>query len=315
MAVLALALAVARPATAIGIDWVFVGSPGNPSDPEVSTQKCGDYEQPCGAVAGTYLIGKYEVTNAQYAAFLNAVAVSDPNGLYTADMGLLASLGGITRTGSDGSYSYAVIAGRGDLPVNNVTWYSAVRFANWLHNGQPTGAQGLTTTEGGAYTLPIPPARNPGALYFLPTEDEWYKAAYYSGSGNTYFKYPAGSNTQTSCVGPTAAANSANCNDAVGDLVEVGSYPGTVSPFGTYDQGGNVYEWTETDVFGDLGARNSRGGSSSYAAIFTGAEERTDFFPTMVQSFQGFRVAPEPRGDWMLLAGALVLGLVSHRRR
>jgi hypothetical protein len=45
--------------------------------------------------------------------------------------------------------------------VNHVSWYDAVRFANWLHNGQPTGAQDNTTTEGGAYTLPLTVARNP----------------------------------------------------------------------------------------------------------------------------------------------------------
>ncbi|HVN40815.1 MAG TPA: hypothetical protein VMW19_21845 [Myxococcota bacterium] len=89
-----------------------------------------------------------------------------------------AGFGGITRSGSAGNYTYSVIAGRGALPVNYVSFYRALRFVNWLHNGQPVGAQDETTTEDGAYT--ITPAgiaansivRNLDASFFLPSEDE-----------------------------------------------------------------------------------------------------------------------------------------------
>ena len=64
-----------------------------------------------------------------------------------------SSNGGITRSGGSGSYTYSAIAGRGNMPVNFVSFYDALRFANWLHNGQPTGAQDNTTTEDGAYTI------------------------------------------------------------------------------------------------------------------------------------------------------------------
>ena len=308
-------LALGTPATAAAIEWVVVGSPGNPSDPDLATQLCGAYEDPCGAVASYYRIGKYEVTNAQYAEFLNAVAADDANGLYDPDMGSLLTYGGITRSGSPGSYSYAVISGRADHPVNNVSWYSAARFANWLHNGQPTGAQGNATTENGAYVMPDPSARNSGASFFLPSENEWYKAAYYSGAGASYHDYPAASDTPIACSAATATPNSANCDDAVGDLVAVGSYTGSASPAGTYDQGGNVYEWNETDVFGDLGARANRGGALSYPAVFAGAAEKTDFVPIASHPFQGFRVAPEPGSVAMLFAGALGVALLGKLRR
>ncbi len=136
-----------------------------------------------------YLIGTYEVTNAQYAEFLNAKAASDPLGLYNTSMGdpstnsTFVGHGGITRSGSSGSYSYSAIAGRGDMPVNYVSFYDSLRFANWLNNGQGSG-----DTETGAYTLlggtaapsnGMTVTRNAGATIFLTSENEWYKAAYY----------------------------------------------------------------------------------------------------------------------------------------
>ena len=103
-------------------------------------------------MAYEYRIGKYEVINAEYAEFLNAVAGTDTNALYNTNMGADTD-GGITQTGSSGSYVYAVKADAGaytyaNKPVNNVSWYDTLRFANWLHNGQLNG-----DTETGAYTL------------------------------------------------------------------------------------------------------------------------------------------------------------------
>jgi formylglycine-generating enzyme required for sulfatase activity len=76
-----------------------------------------------------YSIGTYEVTNAQYAEFLNAKAASDPLGLYNVFMGA-TSQGGISRTGVSGSFVYTAIPGRENRPVDFVSWYDAVRFAN-----------------------------------------------------------------------------------------------------------------------------------------------------------------------------------------
>ena len=101
------------------------------------------------AVADVYRISKYETTNAQYTEFLNAVAATDTEGLYNFTM----AYSGITRSGDPGSFTYTTIAGREDIPVVKVSFYDALRFSNWLHNGQPTGAQSNATTENGAYTL------------------------------------------------------------------------------------------------------------------------------------------------------------------
>ncbi len=290
------------PASAVTIDWVTVGNPGNAAD-----------TTGYGAVSYAYQISKYEVTNAQYAEFLNAKAASDPLSLYNTSMGL--GFGGITRSGVSGSYTYSVIAGRGDKPVNYVSFYDALRFANWLHNGQGSG-----DTETGAYTLlggiatpsnGTTVTRNAGANIFLPSEDEWYKAAYYDAVSTSYFEYPAGTDTQTVCAAPGATANTAVCE--LGDLTDVGSYTGSASPNGTFDQGGNVFEWNEAIISGSN--RGVRGGGAFDSPSFLAASLRLDVLPEGEVIDLGFRVAspiPEPSAALLMLGGLLV---IARRRK
>ena len=310
------ALLVAFPAHAeVTIDWVTVGDPGNACRLHL-------YQGCFGAVGYEYRISKFEVTNAQYAEFLNAAAETDTNGLYNTSMG--SGSGGITRSGSSGSYTYSAIAGRENMPVIYVSFWDATRFANWLHNGQPTGAQDGTTTEDGAYTL-TPTGmsnntvtRNAGAEVFVTSEDEWYKAAYYDGSG-TYYIYPAGSNNQTTCAAPGATANIANCLGAVVDLTDVGSYTGAASPSGTFDQGGNVWEWNEAIngvsrvLRGDCFIGVPTGLKSSYWIVAS---------PSFENGYVGFRVAsPVPTPPvpslgpvGLLVVAAGLLGFIGYRR-
>ena len=93
-------------------------------------------------------------------------------------------------------------------------------FSNWLQNGQPTGPEGPGTTETGAYTLNgatttaalMAVTRNPGATWFIPTEDEWYKSAYYKGGGPNagYWPYPTQSDNTPSNMLPRTGTNNAN---------------------------------------------------------------------------------------------------------
>ena len=177
------------------LEMVPVGNPGNPAD-----------DTGYGSVDYAYRIGKYEVTTAQYVQFLNAKGKSDPHGLYSIRMtrrgrgpgGMAGCM--IERSGTDGNYTYSVPSEYANRPVNWVSFWSACRFANWLHNGQGDG-----DTETGAYTLTGAKdrtiRRNPDARYFVPSEDEWYKGAYYDpakqGVGG-YWQYPTRSDMKPS---------------------------------------------------------------------------------------------------------------------
>lgn len=164
-----------------------------------------------GSVSYAYKISKFLISNAQYAEFLNAVAATDTNNLYPSAM-VTDVRSGIDRSGSDGSYSYSVKANMANKPVNLISWYNAARYANWLHNNKPSGSQSNATTESGAYELTGNtgmPTRNFGAQYFLPTENEWFKAAHYKSSGNNsgYWTYATRSDTVPTCVTATSTGD------------------------------------------------------------------------------------------------------------
>jgi len=297
-------------ASAVTMDWTPIGNSGNACEPQI-----GVFGNPIcvGAVNYGYDIGTYEVTNAQYVEFLNAKAKSDPLGLYDTSM-----LGVINRGGVSGSYTYEAASGWENRPVSSVTWYDAVRFANWMNNGQ-----GGASTETGSYTLvggtatpsnASSVARTIGATIVLPSENEWYKAAYYDASSSSYFDYPAGSDTPTTCASPTSTPNTANCfrfTPPALRALNVGSYPGSPSPYGTFDQGGNASEWNETAYFG---WRGIRGGSSGDQPLVLGAAHSESTPADHAAGYIGFRLAmiPEPSSCLLVIAG--LLGFAGWRR-
>ena len=229
---IAAALITSNSATAtITLDMITIGNVGNAND-TVNPAPAANY----GSVSYEYNIGKTEVTTAQYVAFLNAAASTvDTYALYNVGMANMGGIGvGIIQTGGGSTnFTYTVTNG-GDRPVAFVSWFDAARFANWLVNGQGT------ITETGSYTLAgavsgSTVARNEiNGGYYIPTENEWYNAAYYNPGTTAYSLFPNGQDTIT-----TDDANYAN---AVGTTTNVGNYSGDPSSYGTFDQGGNVYE-------------------------------------------------------------------------
>jgi formylglycine-generating enzyme len=314
---------LAGTALALNMETVPVGNPGNAAD----TQLMSDGTTGYGSVGYTYNIGKYEVTNGQYAEFLNAVDRTgvNPYGLYNPNMSpVMLQHGGISfNSGASPGSKYSIISGRGNMPVNWVSFWDACRFANWLHNGQPTGAPGAGTTERGAYTLDgyngtdgRTIQRNANWKWAVTSENEWYKAAYYKAGGTNagYWSYPTQSNTVPKAEGPSGtdlSHGSANYNNAVGDLTDVGSYTAkpSNSAYGTFDQGGNLWEFNDT-VVSDQN-RGFRGGSFEVYEVngWMHAAQRIYASPTYETDAQGFRVAavPEPATLLLLALGGLAL--------
>ena len=309
-------LLFALPVHAVTIDWVTVGDPGNACEVQPPLF---DIPGGCfGSVGYNYRISKYEITNAQYAEFLNGVAKTDTYNLYSTTMG--SGYGGITQSGSSGSYMYSAIAGRENMPVNFVSFWDGLRFANWLDNGQPTGAQDSSTTEDGAYTITAQGiadnsiTRNADATIFLTSEDEWYKAAYYDAVSTSYFDYPARSDVPTTCAAPGATSNTANCDNVVGDLTDVGNYTGSPSPYGTFDQGGNVWEWNEAII--STSYRGVRGGGFGSGPGRLQAAVRGTTAPWGEQYVLGARFAmvPEPTTAVLFATGLAGLAMRRHPR-
>jgi len=340
----------------ITIDMVYIGDAGNPADQAFGTSPA------FGSVAYDYLIGTYEVTNSQYAAFLNAVATTvdtyllyppteNPSNPGNAKNILHPLSRGISQQPVAGGFSYTVAPDMADKPADFMTWFSAARFANWMANGQPTGLQNAQTTENGAYTLngimsggfslarnAVNPNTSSATTFWIPSENEWYKAAYYDPTytneyGYNYWLYATGNNTIPDIATATATGGIANpgpnvanyaggCtwNGQIENLTTVGSAM-CASHYGTFDQAGNVWEWSEgieVKTAGDNSTYNVRGlrqGSSNDPAVgqqgqvyLAASFGNNGALPDAYFWNAGFRLAaiPEPSAAWLvLLAGGI----------
>lgn len=250
---------------------VTIANPSNENDPTTGF----------GRVDYVYKMGKYHVTIGQYTEFLNAVATTDTYSLYNSNMTNLINVAGIRRTGAQGSYSYSVMDNDGssaDRPITSITWFNAARFANWMSNGQPTGLQISTTTENGVYNLngaisgasiaknTTNPNTDAAPLFYIPEENEWYKAAFYDAGAQAYYRFA----TQSNDIPGNTAGSSTNQANFISDetgypithsfsfstsvnyLTNVGAFTNSGSYYGTFDQNGNAWEWTTKNQGGHL---------------------------------------------------------------
>ena len=225
-----------------------------------------------GSVGYIYNIGKYEVTAGQYAAFLNAVAKADTYGLYNSKMWSDTWGCKIQQTGTSGSYIYSVAADWANRPVNYVSYWDACRFANWLGNGQRTGAQDASTTECGTYTLDGYTSTDGRAIqrsadwkWAVTSQESGIRQRIYKGGGTNagYWLYPTQSDTAPSTIccqrtletAPTTSQRLQYWSPYY--RTNVGEFENSASAYGTFDQGGNVYEWNESIIY--IGSYVSRG--------------------------------------------------------
>ena len=257
----------------IDLDFVTIGNAGNAAD---STGYGGvDYD---------YQIGKYEITNGQWGDFVTAA-------------------GAPTGNPSNAYDSSAHFTGA-NVATNNVSWYEAAQFCNYLTTGDKSkGAyrfSGNNANPGDFLGVDRDASIDDyGMTYVIPTENEWYKAAYYTGSG--YSLYANGENTA-----PIAGTDT-NYDKAIGlQPWEVGVGNGTKEQNGTFDMMGNVWEWNETKL---VSGRGIRGGSylNGFGTLRSSSRSYED--PNNGYYCIGFRVAsvPEPASLAVLSAGALML--------
>ncbi len=301
-------------------------------------------EHTLGSVKSNFLISKYEITAFQYCAFLNAVAVhEDPHHLYKKEMSEDPKVACITRTTltkEDGtcSFYYEPFEGRDSLPITYISLSDSKRFCNWLEHDTPTSQEDpkllAQCTEEGAYDFYEDPLSKreetifiPKAHYYIPSQDQWFKAAYYKGGGKKegYWTYPTMHDAAPN-NGQGDVTNQANYRTlATGwtprhtnpTITPVDCFEKTCSAYGVCDMGGNVAEWTSSlEGEGAQGAREQyeatvevctksivRGGSwNSQYSIYANNELMAtstpqSYDPLSTSPMIGFRVAACPQED------------------
>jgi formylglycine-generating enzyme required for sulfatase activity len=364
-------LAAAVPAAAVTINLVPVGNAGNGQDTAVMQN---DGSSGYGRVLYAYAIAKTEMTNSQYCEFLNAklpnisdpaitdLLPSDTYGLYRRQMDTDAR-GGISYNPAGASgQKFSVKSGRGNQPVIYVCRYDAMRFANWMTNGQ-----GAASTESGSYaisgggqnsgsvTLPSAADRAnwanslPGH-WLVPTEDEWYKAAYHKNDGVTanYWKYATqvtatrpysdkpsaldfpsnsanyylddgnagnGYNDGYAVTGTVAPGGWPNYDAGTNYLADVDAYPASISAYGTLGQAGSLWEFAENDSIRGASWRDTVPPATTYDSL---ASTYHQGWAASLEGLNvGFRLAqvPEPGPVVLAIIGAVNLLAWRWRRR
>jgi formylglycine-generating enzyme required for sulfatase activity len=285
------------------IDFVWIGNPGNAAD-----------NTGYGTVNRSYRMGTYEVSRGMITSYN---ALSGSPAITLADM---------SGWGGNGL----------NRPATGVSWNEAARFVNWLNlEGNYAPAYKFTTLGGddniSLWTAdesgydPANPFRNSNAHYFLPSENEWYKAAYYdtaaNGGAGGYWNYATGSDTFPTTTSGGTLPGTAVFPDGVNPnppgLADT-TNAGGLSAYGTMAQNGNANEWNESaynplkNGAGDYRAvRGSHWGNRYYLA----SAARNGNLPWQGSLTCGFRVAavPEPSATGLIALGGL--GLLLRRRR
>ena len=292
-------------ANTLTLDFVNIGNAGNADDAGAGG---GSYSTPYGGVSYGYRMGTYEISQ---------------DAITKATAGGLASVTAGPHTGNE--------------PAAQMTWFEAAAFVNWLNDQRTPGLKAYNLTgvtsltpwasvdawQAGGENL----FRHKDAYYFLPSEDEWYKAAYHQNTGVNadYWDYATGSNT----IPTQALTDGTTPFTAIFDGVEAGTpadpadvnLAGGLSAYGTMGQNGNVYEWAESayDRINNSSSedREVRGGNWLNSESILRSSNRGSLAPSTSGNFGvGFRVAsvPEPTST-VLMCSAGLLAIARRRRR
>jgi formylglycine-generating enzyme required for sulfatase activity len=281
------------------MEFVTIGNPGNTANTAWSGPG-----NTAGAVAYTYGIGKYEVSRSM---------IEKANGAGT----LGITLQDMSSYGGNGA----------NRPATGITWYEAAKFVNWLNTSTGSTAAYKFDGNGNFQLWSAGDAgydannlfRNSLAQYWLPSRDEWYKAAYGKSDG-TWSNYATGSNTvPTATGGGTLLGTTVYGQSFASGPADIDN-AGGLSAFGTMAQGGNVFEWTESAADGVNSSESENRGKQGGAYYTGGGDLPAQSFRFGVDSpssdfIIGLRVAtvPEPSAFSLLMIGCA--GLVAFRRR
>jgi formylglycine-generating enzyme required for sulfatase activity len=259
VAILAYASVLAGPPQDDGINWVEIGDPGNP--PYVGMDPF-DLVYGRGGVDYPYRISRLEVTTAQWMEFVNSYSTRADEWATFAMPSHWGADWDLTWDGPGILWKLKDEPGAGLRPMAGVSWRECAMFCNWLHNGKGTslwaiadGAYETSTFEhvkdGPGFT--DQDAHHPDAMYWIPTLDEWLKAAHWDtdklgpGKGG-WWDY-----VHMSDEGPPVAGlpgeGETNAELELPDNahwdIPLGSYPETRTPWGLLDASGGAGEYVE----------------------------------------------------------------------
>ncbi|HAC89559.1 MAG TPA: hypothetical protein DCF63_02845 [Planctomycetaceae bacterium] len=287
-----------------------IGNPGNAADTTGSPN-------PAGSVGYAYNMGKYEVSR----DMINKANAEGSLGITLQDM---------TSFGGNGA----------NRPATGISWNEAARYVNWLNTSQgyspaykfdiQPSQPGYSVQANITLWLASDPGynaanqfRNSQARYFLPSMDEWYKAAYYdpnaNGGAGGYWNFPTGSDSAPTAVSGGTAAGTAVYGQSFSQGPADIDNAGGLSPYGVMGMGGNVLEWEET-TFNLLNnspsfSRGVRVGSWVSNSGLLSASGRDGLNPAIESSGVGFRVASIPEPSSAALLTLACVGLCQRRKR
>ncbi len=331
---------------ASGIDFVTIGAVGNPVLP--GTPSFGN-NVGRGRVDYEYRIGRTEVTTAQWAEFFNA-AFDRPSSDRIPHVGVPEIWGAQSTTpNTPGGLRWNVPAGNGMRVAGGITWRTAAIYCNWLHNGKSTnreaflsGAYDVSTfgSPNGDITFTDQRTRSPGARFWIPSIDEWMKAAHYDpnkqnpdGSTGGWWRFSHSRDDRLPVYGPPGVLVNGQPAESNGSWdsqgfpgfnpfrVPLGAYPTMTSPWGLLDTSGATAEWTE-EVFqspNETAPRDRYAEGNAWAFVFTQSDDVRfrggGEFPGFAPADYGFRVASIPSPGVGGLVMVFGLASLSNRRR